>query len=321
MDRRDFLRLSGLVTIPIAVPLLSSCSSDSKAPRSKATGPATGSTSATSAASSSAVSSSGAPGSLQSLVNANSGRMDVADAQAETLTKSSRIAFGLLMERKPLTDVMATVYVGKDPDQPPTATARASWIQGEMAPRALYVAEIDFPTAGDWLVGVVARLKDGTVYGGGVNIAVHDTSTSPIAGSKAISVATPTTADLLGADPLCSNVPPCHMHAVSLDAALKNGKPTVLTISAPAYCQTETCGPVVRLIEATVATYAARYNFVHIEAYDKDAVGELRAPAKAWGLQSEPFTFFIRADGIVNDRLPGAFGEDELGARLKALAT
>ena len=309
MDRRDFLRLSGLVTLPVAVPLLSACTSKSE-PKSAAASKASGSAAA-----------SYPPGSLQALVNANTGSVDVIDAQVETLVNSGRVAFGLVKDNAPVTDAVVTVYVGKRADAPPTATGPASWIQGEMAARALYVAALSLPAAGDWLLGVSARTKDGKVYGGGTPITVLAKSASPVPGEPAISVATPTVATPLGADPLCSDVPPCPMHAISLDAALKNGKPTVLTIAAPAYCQTETCGPVVHVIKAALPTYADRINFIHIEAYDKDAVGTLVPAGQAWKLTSEPFTFFIGSAGIVKDRLPGAFGGDELATRLKALAT
>jgi len=307
VDRRDFLKLSGLVTFPVAVPLLSSCSSKPAATKADPTRPAPSSAAAPT-------------GSLQSLVNANSGRIgQVINEQAETLAGGNRVAFGLVNANKPITGATVTVYIGQDADQPPVATAPATWVQGEMAARALYVAELAFPRAGDWLLGVSATLPDGKVLGGGASIAVLDTSTSPITGQPAISIKTPTVSDPAGADPLCSEAPPCPMHALSLDAALKNGKPTVLTFAAPAYCETELCGPVVRLVKNALPSYADRYNFVHVEAYDKDTPKELRQPAKDWKLTSEPFTFFIDAKGIVSDRLPGAFGADELAKRLKAL--
>jgi hypothetical protein len=109
------------------------------------------------------------------------------------------------------------------------------------------------------------------------------------------------------------------MHEISLDAALKNGKPTVVTIAAPAYCKSETCGPVVHLVTTARTAYADRYNFIHIEAYDKDSVGTLVPAADAWHINSEPYTFFVDAQGIVKDRLAGAFGADELAKRLAAL--
>lgn len=319
MDRRTFLRLTGLATIPIAVPLLAACSDDSDgsppetaaATEQQPTAPASPAGPASGAAK---------PGSLQSLVNSNTGQIQVLDAQAETLISEKRIAFGLRKDNAALTGAIATVYIGQNADAPPVADARASWVQGEVADKALYVADLAFPTPGEWLVGVSARLKDGTVYGGGTRILVLDKSPSPYAGEPAISVATPTVANPLQADPLCSNSPVCPMHAVSLDVALKSGKPTVLTFSAPAYCATETCGPVVHLITKAVPAYANRFNFVHVEAYDKDAPGTLVSAAAAWKLTSEPFTFFIGSDGVVRDRLAGAFGEEELAARLTALA-
>jgi hypothetical protein len=82
------------------------------------------------------------------------------------------------------------------------------------------------------------------------------------------------------------------------------------------------CGPVVRLIDAQAKKAAGKANFVHLEAYDKDHLppgGGLVAPAAAWHFTSEPWTYFLDAKGIVADRLPGAFGEQELAEKVAKL--
>ncbi len=311
MNRREFLRLTGLVTLPVAVPLLSSCTGKK--------GGTSGSPSPTDVQASATF----VEGSLASLANASPERADLIDAQPETLLGEGRLAFGLRSQNAALVGANLTLYIGQDPDKPPTATTRASWVQGELADKGLYVAEFTFPSAGEWLVGLKAQTKDGRAYGGGARVAVKATSQAPIKGQPAISVPTPTTGNLLGADPLCSNAPVCSMHAISLDAALKNGKPTVLTFSAPAYCATETCGPVVRLVDAEAKKVAGKANFIHVEAYDKDnpSPDAMQPPLVAWHVNqiAEPFTFFIDAKGIVVDRLPGAFGEQELADRVAKL--
>jgi hypothetical protein len=301
------------VAVPVAVPLLSSCTRKPK-PIAGPTGSASAGTPTGSA------SASGAPKALKDIVNANTGRIDVAIAQPETLVNEGRLAIGLVKDNARITDANVMVYIGQDANLPPVASGRASWVQGEVAPLALYVADLSFPSAGEWLVGISARLKDGTVYGGGASLTVAAASTAPVAGQPAPSVVTPTVAAPGVADPLCSDLPTaCPMHEISLDAALKNGKPTVVTIAAPAYCKSETCGPVVHLVTTARTAYADRYNFIHIEAYDKDSVGTLVPAADAWHINSEPYTFFVDAQGIVKDRLAGAFGADELAKRLAAL--
>jgi hypothetical protein len=138
-------------------------------------------------------------------------------------------------------------------------------------------------------------------------------------GDRAIATRTPTTKEPMGADPLCSDAPVCSMHAVSLDKALTNGKPTVITFAAPAYCQSETCGPVVRLIEKQAERVGSKANFIHVEAYDKDKVGVLTKPLTEWKFLIEPWTYFIDAKGVVKSRLPGAFGEAELAEHVAGL--
>jgi hypothetical protein len=307
LDRRDFLRLS-VIAAPLAVPLVAACSKDepvaAPTPSTQSLPPA-------------------ASGSLEDLVQGGDGLLQIGDAQGENLVGSNRVAFGLRSAKnKPVTEADVTVYVGRQGEQgkPPAAQAAATWLQGEVAAMALYTATISFDQPGKWLMGVKARTKDGKTLNGGAELTVVDTSASPMPGQRAISVPTPTTAHPMGADPLCSSAPVCSMHAISLDAALKNGKPTVITFAAPAYCQSETCGPVVHLVDsAAKRAPAGTANFIHVEAYDKDTVGTLTKPLAAWKFNLEPWTFFIDGKGIVKDRIPGAFGDSELAQRIAAL--
>lgn len=157
---------------------------------------------------------------------------------------------------------------------------------------------------------------------GGTTVTVSTESPSPVPGQPAISFATPTVAKPLGADPLCSRRPkPCSMHAISLDAALKNGKPTVVTFSAPSFCQTETCGPVVEIVEREAQAAGGAINFIHVEAYVKPKTPPYPlAPAmKAWKFSTEPWTYFIDGKGVVFDRISGGLGPEEVTLRVMAL--
>lgn len=52
-----------------------------------------------------------------------------------------------------------------------------------------------------------------------------------------------------GVDEICARRPPCGMHEMSLDAALREGRPVMLTFATPAHCQPAVCGPMVDTIE------------------------------------------------------------------------
>lgn len=301
MDRRDFLRLS---VLSAAVPLLGACGDDGEDP---APAPTQGS---------------GAPqgaGTLQDIAPNAAKGLQILDAQPELIVGSSRYAFGLLdPDGSPLTDAEVVVHAGPDPAEKPVASVPATWLREGVAEKAIYVAQIPFPAAGAYFVAAVATTREGAQLKGGVQVKVATTSPSPLPGQRAVPVATPTVAKPTGADPLCSRKPVCTMHDVSLDAALRSGKPTVVTFSAPAFCATETCGPVVDLVEAAKKRAPAGVNFVHVEAYRKQGA-ELAPALTAWKFATEPWTYFVDAKGVVVERLAGALGAEEITAALAKL--
>ena len=297
MDRREFLRASALTTL---VPLLGACGDDK---------PTTGTFPTPS------------PGTA--LENVGLGRargLQVIDAEAELIVGASRYAFGLLDPNgAPVTDATVRVYVGRSASAPPITVVSATQLREGVGDKALYVAKVPFPQDGDWLVAVTADTSEDAGLVGGTRVTVKKSSKSPMPGQRAISVATPTTAAPGGADPLCSRNPVCSMHTLSLDAALRNGKPTVVTFSAPAFCQTEVCGPVVDIVDRIGKERADAMNFIHVEAYRQR--GKVLAPAlTGWKFDSEPWTYFIDKVGIVSDRISGALGAEEVTERVSALA-
>lgn len=247
--------------------------------------------------------------------------LDVGDAESELLVGSARYAFGLVeQEAGPVSGARATVYVGTDPQQPPTATAPAVELTDEgLTGRGLYVAHVTFPAAGTYYVAVVAETSKGPLKGG-TRVDVGTKSKSPVVGQHVPVVKTPTTKNLLGANPLCSLRPkPCPMHQISLDAALKTGKPTVLVFAAPAFCQTELCGPDVQIVLKQAAQHAGKANFIHVEAYrgaTNPTNGNLAPALKSFHFDSEPWLYVVDARGLVSTRISGAFGGDELAAAL-----
>lgn len=291
MNRRDLLRAAALT------PLLTACTSGKGDPQPSPTGPVA----------------------LEN-VGGDGAELEIGDAEAELLQGASRYAFGLIGPDGPLAGAKATVYVGPDPTKPPVATVGAvEFTEPGLTDRGLYVAQVPFPTAGDYFVAVVAETASAS-FRGGTRVQVAASSPSPVAGQKAPSVKTPTTKEPLDADPLCSRRPkPCTMHAISLDQALKNGKPTVVVFAAPAFCQTELCGPDVEILQGVANRFAAQANFIHVEAY-VDATtptdGKLAPALNAFKFQSEPWLYVIDKSGVVSDRISGAYATREVEERL-----
>ena len=296
LRRRDLLRAA------LATPVLAACTGDKKKNPKPGSGPVA----------------------LQDVGAGAALTLQIGDAEAEVLQRTARYAFGLTTPDGTLSGAKATVYVGKDPAQPATATVAAAELNDAgLTGRGLYVANVPFPTAGDYLVAIVAETPNGT-FRGGTRVIVAEKSPSPVPGQKAPSVKTPTTKDPAGAKPLCSRRPdPCAMHDVSLDAALKNGKPTVVVFAAPAFCQTELCGPDVEIVQGVATKHAGKANFIHVEAYvgAKSAadVGALAPPLKAFKFETEPWLYLIDKGGVVSDRISGAFAASEVEERLAKL--
>lgn len=295
MHRRDLLRAT------LAVPVLAACAKKKPAARPTPSGPVA----------------------LENIAPGASPGLEIGDAEAELLQGSSRYAFGLVGTDGPLSGARTTVHVGTDPAKPPTASVAATELTDTgLTGRGLYVATVPFPTAGDYYVAIVAETDKGA-FKGGTRVTVAKTSKSPVPGQKAPSVQTPTTAAPLGAKPLCSRRPtPCAMHAVSLDTALRNGLPTVVVFAAPAFCQTELCGPDVEIVQALATKHRGRANFIHVEAYrnaTQPGNGTLAPALAAFRFDSEPWLYLIDGKGVVSDRISGAFATSEVVTRLARL--
>jgi hypothetical protein len=162
-----------------------------------------------------------------------------------------------------------------------------------------------------------------TDSGPAVQVQTVDPSTLPYPkpGGKLPSVPTPTTADTQGVTPICTQTPPCPLHAVSLDQALGSGKPTVLLIATPAFCQTAICGPVLSVLLQAHANFAGKATFIHAEVYKQPQVETktLSPIVQAYGIDFEPSLFLVQADGTVQRRIDVIFDVDEVTEALNHL--
>lgn len=181
----------------------------------------------------------------------------------------------------------------------------------------IFVVRHDFDAPGAWQAEVVA----GDERAAGAFQIVEEMP-SPMVGQQAIAVPSPTTADGRGVDPICTRDPVCSLHAVTIEEALARNRPVVITFATPRFCTSRACGPVVDLVEENAERVGDSASFLHIEVWkdDGEAVGKEPAPAfQEWEFQGEPWTYFIDADGVVQDRWLGPVGRDELVEAVDAL--
>src|SRR6266542_4321148 len=137
------------------------------------------------------------------------------------------------------------------------------------------------------------------------------------------SVSTPVATTTQGLKQICTRNPPDPMHYVSLDKALTNSRPTVVTFATPLLCTSKLCGPVVdEQLAAFTKIGGQRANFIHVEEFlpgpslkPPPATAENTSPAfKAWKFQSEPWTIVIDKHGIIQGRFEGPFTAPQIEA-------
>ncbi len=105
--------------------------------------------------------------------------------------------------------------------------------------------------------------------------------------------------------------PDFDLYQISFDEAVASKKPTVITFSTPAYCQSGTCGPQTRVLGQLEEIHRETCNFIHVEIFDNPdemvATGDpslgIEAPViREWNFSTEPWTFIVDSDGIVRGR-------------------
>jgi len=129
----------------------------------------------------------------------------------------------------------------------------------------------------------------------------------PVVGEQLPVAPTPTTLNSLEVDPICTRVPACPYHEVTLQEALDSGKRVVLLVATPAYCQTAVCGPTLDNLMAIVGDRDDLV-VVHTEVYrqpktESDLSQAPLAPLpEAYGLAFEPTMFVTDTKGTITAR-------------------
>ena len=241
---------------------------------------------------------------------------------------SNRLAFGLFdRARKQIVDAPAAIYLAPLAGGPVRGPYTARYESLEVKPQfqsegvradpdsatSIYVADVKLPKPGDYEVLGVVQLDDNLAAAERVAVRVVRDGPVPEPGEPAISVETPTKADV-GGDlaQIDTRVPPSSMHDANLSEVLGQ-KPVMLIFATPALCQSRVCGPVVDIAEQVKAGYDGEAEFVHMEIYNENELDKgFRKQIIDWKLPTEPWVFTIDSAGKVAARLEGAFSAREL---------
>lgn len=271
-------------------------------------------------------------------------------AFSEAVAGKNRIAIGLVRNNTPLNDPSAKVHLrffNLDEQNPQVKFESDATYYGQGLPAGFYVAYPTFDVPGNWGVEIQAQVSgQSQPTSRRFQLEVKPSSPVPNIGQPAISTRTLTAKDVPDVARLSSGpqADPA-MYQISLDDALKNGKPTALLFATPAFCKTATCGPSLDVLQGLQKQYGAQVNFIHVEVYkhpfdasvrqqeqaaqkaaqenrpltpEEQAAG-LADAMVAWNLHSEPWLFLIDKQGNVAGRYEGGITKEEIGPALEKM--
>lgn len=259
-------------------------------------------------------------------------RLQMAFATTDYGVGRNRLAFGLIdNEDGPIRDAsveLQTFFLSEGGQQEgPVETVSAVFREWPVGPRGIYTAELHLDREGSWGIGVIASRPNGDVRSASSPIQVSAMSSTPQIGSPAPRSLNKTLADIDGLDQITTDADPDpELYAMSVADALESGMPLMVTFSTPAFCVTSTCGPQLDMLKELKADYGNRVNFMHIEVYDNpdEIEGDLNnaivSPVlEEWGLPSEPWTFIVDGDGLIQAKFESFTTRGELEAALAAV--
>jgi hypothetical protein len=190
------------------------------------------------------------------------------------------------------------------------------------AANSVYVSDVPLPKAGKYAIIALARVGGKLEAAGIAEAIAGQPGAPPDIGQRAISIHTPTVAqvghNLASID---TRTPPAP-DLQQLDfASVLHRKPVVLLFATPALCQSRVCGPVVDIEEQIKSEFGNRVAFIHMEIYNDNNVAKgFRPQVAAYRLPTEPWLFVINRNGVITTRIEGAFSTDELRAAVQQVA-
>jgi hypothetical protein len=215
----------------------------------------------------------------------------------------------------------ATVEI-RDENGAPLASypTEFSWtVEGS---RGLYVAYVDLPGPGTYQAVIEIEGLDTPPPVGFV--ATEDPKVIQV-GEAAPRSKTRTSADtqdlaLISSDP----DPDSDFYRLSIDEAVSNGTPSVIVFATPAWCVSETCGPLLDQAKGLSGGFPG-VDFVHAEIYEDIQVESFEDLATIdavaeWGLPSEPWIFVVDDSGRVTATFEGVVSDVELSEAIDAVA-
>lgn len=223
----------------------------------------------------------------------------------------ARVPFGLADQEGLLTNALAPESIDvtvRDPDGE-ELTSDTLVRRGEGLARPYYAVRFLPAVAGAYDIEIRSELGD--LLTQALVVGADDPVASAIVapGEPMPAIDTPTVDDAAGVDPICTRSPPCDLHTATLAEVTASGRPSVVLVATPAFCQTVVCGPILDLL-LDIEPDHPELEFLHLEVYADPANRQVPpdpddfAPViPALGLPFEPVLYTVDADGIIVERI------------------
>ncbi|HEV7664416.1 MAG TPA: hypothetical protein VGQ62_12830, partial [Chloroflexota bacterium] len=200
---------------------------------------------------------------------ATGAELTVVQASSETAQGRNRFAVGLIDARnQPIVAGNLKLEFFKltsNGQAEKRADANAVFRSVGGASKGIWVSQATFPETGGWGAQATLDVPGDTAKVARMNFDVKPKFSAPGYDEPAVRSLSPTDRDVNGdTSHICSNTPPCSLHAMTIADALAAGqKPLVLLFATPALCTSATCAPELEAIQQLHSTYAEQANFVH----------------------------------------------------------
>ena len=190
---------------------------------------------------------------------------------------------------------------------------------------AAFQATVDFDRTGDWGAELDAEIEGERRRLRVQPFNVLDRTPEPQAGDALPETPHLTlrdTDDITIVSSMAEPIP--ELNELTVAEAVATGKPVLVAIATPAYCESRFCGP---LMEAVVVPlweeFGGEVQFVHVEPYELEevrATGRLVAIPllEDWQLQTEPWIFIAARGGAVTAKFEGVASLADVRAALVA---
>jgi len=215
----------------------------------------------------------------------------------------------------------------------------------------VYVATVEFDMAGNWGVEATGTLTGKDIEPLRAGFVVLERGQALAIGDPAPRSRQATIDDVSDIAEIDTMSPHDPMHDITVADAIDLGKPILVNLGTPAFCETRICGPVMRTVMLPLyEKYGEQATFIHIEPYllkearegtglcpvpvfnrefaaqglgegtascPKVSEDQLPPPNESWNLTTEPILFLIDADGNIAGIFESVVGPQEVEKALQ----